>query len=459
MIVDTEAAVFATDWLGSSPVFYNERTLAVSHNINDVIDCDHLEFDPEGLAGYLDFGYSVFGQTPIRDVKYLLPSCRLVCANGRLGIEERSDPFDTWPQQETRESDVLEAIEAAVREWEDSVEGDIVVPTSGGYDSRLLTCFVRDKSRIRAFTYGLSSKQQESFEVVHAKALSQRLGTRWQHVGLGGYHRHIDEWLSLYGASTHAHGMYHIEFYRSILATGVTAGALLSGIIGDVWAGLEIDDIGRPDDLKKLGYTHGMHASSGASRLECECELREAYFVRNRERLRDPRFRVLSAMRFKLVLLSYLMRMPAHFGFKPWSPFLKPEIALAMLFLPPNRRRRRAWQQAFFRKVGLDFESERLGGSRENNLNLQALAAVRPPLLKAHLLSGIIAPDYVRWINRAISGAVPVGESVAWRRLPLSLVNHLSPSRRTLKAYCAYLCLAPLQDAIARARVPSAGAH
>ena len=62
---------YETDWLNTKPVFYNEKTKKVSYNINDVIDYANLEFDPEGLGNYLDFGYSVLGHTPVKGVKFL----------------------------------------------------------------------------------------------------------------------------------------------------------------------------------------------------------------------------------------------------------------------------------------------------------------------------------------------------------------------------------------------------
>ena len=44
-----------TDWLGSEPVFYNEKTKLISKNMLDVIDYDNFEFDEEGLNNYLQF--------------------------------------------------------------------------------------------------------------------------------------------------------------------------------------------------------------------------------------------------------------------------------------------------------------------------------------------------------------------------------------------------------------------
>ena len=76
-----------------------------------------------------------------------------------------------------------------------------MVPTSGGYDSRLLNYLVRDKGRIRSFTYGVSQNQASSTEVVYAKKISEVLGTRWSQVKLSNYHQAIDDWFDMYGFS------------------------------------------------------------------------------------------------------------------------------------------------------------------------------------------------------------------------------------------------------------------
>ena len=81
--------LFETDWLSSRPVFYNLDTGAASRNINDVIAFADLEIDGEGLCAYLAAGYSVFGHTPVRGVRFLPASARLWRdSGGKLRVEE-----------------------------------------------------------------------------------------------------------------------------------------------------------------------------------------------------------------------------------------------------------------------------------------------------------------------------------------------------------------------------------
>jgi hypothetical protein len=444
--------VFETDWLGSHPVFYHETTGRVSHNVNDVIDYANLEFDADGFNNYLAFGYSVFGQTPIRQVKFLSHSSRLSRrSDGRFHVESLPDPSETWLNRVSTEEEVLHRLRQSVEEWEERVCGEIVIPTSGGYDSRLLNLLITDRSRIRSFSFGLSDKQKESFEVVRARKFCELLGIRWEQIPLGDFHVYFDEWHRLFGISTHAHGMYQIEFHRKIAERVRRGSPLLAGIIGDAWAGsVNLLQIERPEDVRKLGYAHGMNADPSQSRMRTSWEGMQRYFDEQRERLGDPRIRVIEAMRFKILLLSYLITVPGSLGFEAWSPFLLPEVALSMLTLPSERRVGRAWQRDFFAEMGVDIESLNLPCRFDNTLNIQAMC--RRPLrpLDARLLGEVVNPDYVRWINRQVSRVGPVWEWI-WRQSQLRPrkmgvpLRRLGIQDRRIEAYYAYLTLRPVE--------------
>ncbi|HEX8145346.1 MAG TPA: hypothetical protein VF553_22450 [Pyrinomonadaceae bacterium] len=442
--------IFETDWLASRPVFYNESTGKASHNINDVIDVDGFEFDAEGFNNYLDCGYSVLEQTPLQGVKFLRHSSRLTRHDdGRLEVLYLDDQVDAWLGKRSHEDDVFQLLYSSVREWENSVEGEIILPTSGGYDSRLLNLLITDKERIRSFTYGISENQAESSEVVYAGKISELLKTRWEQIPLGDFHLYFDEWDKLYGVSTHAHGLYHIEFYRKILERVEGGNPFLSGIIGDAWAGsVHIAPLTSPADVQRLCYTHGLKADSAMSLMRSAPRAFETYYLANKDRLASDLFRVVEAMRFKLVLLSYLFRVPESFGFRPWSPFLIPEIALSMLTLPPERRRQRLWQREFFQKHGLDLEAMNLRANRQNRLNQQAQRRIRIEPLDARLLGAVVEPSYVAWINRHVGQQGPWW-NLLWRipRLPKigGALRRLGLEEQREKAYFAYLTLKPIE--------------
>ncbi len=452
--------LFETDWLASNPVFYNEKTGRASRNINDVIDWTRLELHPEGVNNYLDFGYSILEQTPVRDVRFLRHSSRLwVDEEGGLSAEYLDDPVERWMDYRLSEEDIFDLIRERVRKWEHSVQGEIVIPTSSGYDSRLLNWSVEDKSRIRSFSYGISDNQSRSDEVVYARRLSEILGTRWEQIPLGDFHRYLDDWDRLFGVSTHAHGMYHFEFYRKILPTVGGGNPFLSGIIGDAWAGsVNIPLLENQADVCQLAYAHGLQADSAQSQFTVDRPLLADYWETQRGRLEDARLRVVEAMRFKIILLCYLINVPNQFGFQCWTPFLDVDLCMAMLNLPPERRRGRLWQKEFFRRVGLDLEAMKLRAKRQNTLDLQALKRIPVRPLDVNLLGEVIRSDYVAGINETLANQSP-----DWKGRVLNTLLYVPkvggalrllglkdiPDPRT-GAYNAYLVLLPLENLLRR---------
>jgi hypothetical protein len=451
-----KTVLYEADWLGTQPVFFHEKTGKASRNINDVIDFASFEWDADGLHDYLQFGYSVFEHTPVRHVRFLRYCSRLLRDEaGRLSVEYLDDPTDGRLGGRSTEAEVLDLIQARVTSWERACAGEIVIPTSGGFDSRMLNLMIGDKRRIRAFTYGLSEDQGASSEVVHARALAEKLGVRWQQIPLGRFHQYFDEWDGLYGVSTHAHGMYQIEFYRQILAAGVAAGSpLLSGIIGAGWAGgAPVHQMRGPEDVHLLGNAHGLCADPAQSLLRADHARRDAFWEANAKTLDDPLVQALWLMRLKMVLMAYLLRIPESLGFQPWSPFLELDVSMAMITLPPESQRDRVWVRRYFQKHGVDFESQQFRMDRKNSLNLQALHQVPVPPLDETLLREVIRPGYVQAINREVAKTSAFHHHF-WRLFPRGSIGKAFEKvgfrDRRLEAYCAYLTLKPLEKLLQR---------
>lgn len=454
--------VWETDWLGSEPVYYNERTGAVSSRIHEVIDPSHIEIDPEGFNNYLAFGYSVFGQTPLKDIKYLPHSTRLIKTDKKLSLTSLPDVAEEHLTHTTTETEALERFAAAVTKWENSFAGEIVLPLSGGFDSRLLNHHVHDKSRVRAFTYGTSENSSWSFEVINARALAHKYHESWEEIPLTNFFSLVPEWEKIYGPATHAHGMYHIEFYSKVADRVLPGAQVLSGIIGDAWAGsVKIPPITSPATVTPLGYSHGMHADPAMSLLKSSNDLRDDYFESHKNKLGDPRWRVIESMRFKMSLLSYLMTIPRSTGLATWSPFLIPEVALGMLTIDPKRRKNRQWQRDFFAAHPETNVEQHLIKDRKNTLNLKALRTQPPlPPLDVSLLCEYVRPEYLEWINNTLARAPRTLRIKKLLATPASLFYlfpgiHSIPTRLgfdpyTLKgeesrALNAYLVLHPIQ--------------
>jgi len=456
--------VHESDWLGTRPFFYNERTGAASHDIHAVIDLADLEFDPEGFNDYLDFGFSVFGRTPVRDVRLLPPCARLWReADGRLRVERLPDPAAAWYD---RRSSVDEVVELARERVAAAVAGDgtVVVPTSGGFDSRFLHLLVpaAERRRLRAFTYGLSDRPQRSTEAVKAREVARRLGVAWELVPLGDFHRHLAAWERLFGVATHAHGMYHLEFYGQVLARlGGTPATVLSGACGEWFAGDDpevrvVPVLRTAEDVLTVFRYAGMNADSRFSRLRGG--RRGALALLEEEpRLREEMLpRVVTVVRLRMVLLSFLLRVPEALGLPVRAPFLEPDLALRMLTLPPALRHGRRWQRDLFRRAGLDLEAERLPADDRNTLNLRAMRRWPLAPLDERLLREVVQPGYVRWVNRSVGpGGLPW--EALWRlawvpgfRRGVAALRRAGLRDRRLEAYAAYLTLWPVQELLRR---------
>jgi hypothetical protein len=267
----------------------------------------------------------------------------------------------------------------------------------------------KDYRKIRSYTYGANENGDlESLDVVYARELCKILGVSWEKIALGNYHNFMNDWYDLYGVSTHAHGMYQMEFYRKIRELQFGKVGIVSGILGDVWAGnWTFDDILCSKDIIKLGRTYGLNSSSDICKLKHmnNNELRDDFFDRNRSKLKDANWRIIIAARMKIVLLSYLLRVPVNEGFEAWSPYLNYNVAASMLNLDWKRKERRKWQVDYFRKKGLLIGELNLEYEQRNINNIFNMALRRVPLekLDSLLLGQIIDEDYVEAINKHLN--------------------------------------------------------
>jgi hypothetical protein len=168
-------------------------------------------------------------------------------------------------------------------------------------------------------------------------------------------------------------------------------------------------------------------------------------------------------MRFKIILLSYLLKVPRYFGFNVWSPFLFEDIAIAMLNLAKDRKVNRKWQSDFFKKNKINLEDMNLRADYRNVLDLNAFIKIQPKPLNISILKEIINPNYLEWINLKLSINyfkiffdntifkllfVPkIGGLM--RRIGFKS-NHYNYNNELLKAYNAYLTIKPIENLLIR---------
>lgn len=376
--------VLKNTWINTNPMFYNLDSHDFASKINTVYE-KNFQWDPNGLLIYLIFGYSAFGLTPIRGISYTQANQQLNNKNGTFSVINHPDPIAGLKFTDSQNVDyVIELVRNSVREWEKSFDGEIILPLSGGLDSRLLLWCVEDKSRIRSFTFGLTPTKSNSREIEVARKLAKKFSIKWEPIDLGNYLKWTSRWIDIYGVSTHAHGMYQMEFYSQIAKSVSRNGQVLSGIIGDAWAGsLKIPKIKEPSDLVKLSLSRDHHAlpilsiskSEAFNKFSAIPELLE-YFQKNEDLFKDERLITVEIIRNKMMLLRYLLDLPKEFGLDTYSPFIDSKIATEMLNLSPELRMNRRWLKDFFYGEGLDFELKEIG-QNDNDLNVHQISSYK----------------------------------------------------------------------------------
>ena len=323
---------------------------------------------------------------------------------------------------------------------------------------------IGDKSRVRSFTFGVSERQWDSTEVTTARLLSERLGTRWEHVPIGYFHLYLDEWDRLFGVCMHAHGMYQLEFWLRVLARVGSGRPVLSGSYIDTLAGKDKgseSEVRSPSDVESLIWRRLFHADSSWSRLPQKHDAREAYFEQKRDVLASRGMRTIEECRFMSPWLHYLKRLPTQLGLPTYCPGHDIEFATAMVALPQERRHERLWVADFFASQGLSLREA--GGNSRYWINYHALRRVPLRPLDEVLLSEVVRPEYVRWANRNVSWrglwseGLEYTKGVRGLRRVTQLARTQGLANKRTEAYYAYLTLWPIESLLRRRDQARAG--
>lgn len=437
---------YKNTWLNTQPIFYNTKTLKVSKFLNDCIDFDNFEWDYAGLSDYMDIGYVCFGNTPIKNIKFVQANESLEIKNDTLHISEiNRKPIDnSVSNSEEIEFLTLNFLKKRIEE-----KDKILLPLSGGYDSRYLANIIKHqfKNRIKSFTFGDTVRQADSDEVRYAKKVSEILQFEHQHINIKNNFKYIRKWNSIFGLATHNHGTHQMMFYDLIQKRNPELDIVLSGLGGDSWSGkVSIPEINRPSDIIKYAYSHGIHADSNYA-IKHDYRYREEHFEKNRLAMLNPDHRLISVIQNRMMLLRYLEDVPHYFGLKVVSPFTDREIAMRMLKLPEKERALRKWQVEYF-KINNIYVEELIKSKLLSNQLLKTLFICGyKPYLKTHLLREIYNTERIKYINKHIGNGLlsklELASSIPFRGR--SLILPYLPKKEYVRILCEYLTLLPLQ--------------
>lgn len=359
------------DWLNANPIFFDSN------------EGPGKSVSEEGLSIAWKYGYSAFGFTPESSKRFLLPWEGLDETSG--AVVQLEDPVLDWGYESQRlsESEILESFRSNVLSRVSESDSPIIVPLSGGMDSRLILWALRGvpRSRIFTYSYGVSHPQEVSSEALRAQEVAIKENVSWARIPLGNFWGLTDQNYKLMGTSAHAHSMYHIEFFQIIRNLHPEENAIvLSGSVGDAWAGsVSPGTLSSPRDLRKLRLSHGLHGSARELKHCRASEVEEGFFDAVKDKAREPIWRTVFLIQNKMMLLRYLHLVPLELGFAVEAPFHEKQLALSMASLPKARRTNRIWQREFLESEGMGVSKI---GSMSNSLLFQAHLVRRMTLPK-----------------------------------------------------------------------------
>lgn len=161
------------------PVYYKEGTdgLQISNDFRKLLSKNDKSSD-FAVRFYKASSYAPAGFTLIEGIRQVKPFHLLVCSNNSTSEHCYKTYLHLKEEEHSlTESHIMEIIDNAFKRAIDSVKGkQIVIPLSGGYDSRLIACMMRLNGYENVICYTIGTK--ESRECATAFKVAEQLGYR-----------------------------------------------------------------------------------------------------------------------------------------------------------------------------------------------------------------------------------------------------------------------------------------
>ena len=186
MVITQNKVVIETDWLGLTNIFFDDR-----HNrggSDQSVFTDVSDFRPRRIRSIFALRLLLSWTNTLCRYKQLSPGESLILNGGTLRLADREDPFYRYlDRSNSSVTEVLDLIRDWFRREHGKNDEGLIIPLTGGYDSRLLTALCRDVFPSRDIispTFGVSAVQHWSYEVTTARKISSLLNTNHQFVPL-----------------------------------------------------------------------------------------------------------------------------------------------------------------------------------------------------------------------------------------------------------------------------------
>jgi len=262
IIVKTDDYIVASvDCIRSVPLYYfvKNSTTFITDDVGYLKRTGHkLKISNDSQLSVLMSGYTLFEDTLYLGVKSFIPGQIFSYCSGGVNSYNINN-FQTWfnsnNEARTKSLDlmcsefnsvILEVMSNTIK----SLEGrQVVVPLSGGYDSRLIVSLLKhyNYENVICFTYGMV----DNFEAISAKKIADKLGYKWVFIDLNikeqRYFYKSDEFSSYLkyadtiDSTPYYQGLFAVKYLKEKKIVDFNA-VFINGNTGDFITGGHISD-------------------------------------------------------------------------------------------------------------------------------------------------------------------------------------------------------------------------
>lgn len=213
------------DKLRSYPIIYTKKgnCWLISDDTEKIMTDDIVskETDTQSIYEFLATGYLSGNKTLLKNVRQVVAGTYVCLEENESRMTEYHNYVVCKTLQE--EEEIIKGAEIILdrafdRLFESIGNRQIVIPLSGGYDSRLIACMCKrhNKKNVVCYSYGRS----DSFEAEISKKVAEQLGFRWLFVEytpelIGSFKKDAD-FIKYMGHAHHLNALPHFQDYFAV---------------------------------------------------------------------------------------------------------------------------------------------------------------------------------------------------------------------------------------------------
>ena len=179
--------ILVSDKIRSFPILYTVKDKVYCADSGESVRqmLQGRSISPEFSAEFSIFGYLSGGDTLIKGIRYVPAGEFVVCHHGGR-VENISYHTFSCDKKMVKKTFLLQTSRNVLQEsFRRTIQSigqysRILIPLSGGYDSRLIACLCKEMNlqNVLCYTYG----KLDSFEVIVSKRVAETLGFQWKFV-------------------------------------------------------------------------------------------------------------------------------------------------------------------------------------------------------------------------------------------------------------------------------------